>query len=299
MREKIAALVPDPVEEWDRRGYPLIHWRSTVTDVKQDELSLEHEVLLQPIDSDSLGRLITALHVNEASEGRHSWPSWPSTLPEWGLRRFDRSPGPQSVDVYFDLPGEQLTRGGYTLRVRRTDSPFMTWGASSVDGVRAINAELPAERIPGASGIVARLELNWLARVSHFETPIVSPQPNQADPLNILGGLVGAPLNTLRPLSVHSTVRSKFAFYEQREGGTVEDRLIVNIDFIFATSRGSGESVSWVDVDVSSVRRIDEAEMLILDTFAEYLRTTFRLRDRSITKSARFMETLAGTWGQG
>ncbi len=227
MRELIAAHASPHTAAVDRRGFSVWHWPSPVTERKPIELSLEHEVLLAAEDFASRGRIVTALHIGEEQPSGHYILAEPAEIANWVVRRYARAPGPQSVDVFFDVDPQTLplTNAGFTVRVRTVSGPFMTWQEPDGDHLLPVNAELPASAI-NSSGFAARLEFNWLAPTLPAVPGTVAgppcPLPTVDDPLGHLQRLSGLTLDCLVPVSRHRTVRSKFSWWDLDGSGPEE-----------------------------------------------------------------------------
>jgi hypothetical protein len=199
----------------------------------------------------------------------------------WTVSRYDRPPGVQSVDIYFDLPGREIATSGHTLRMRTTYAAHMTWNAGD-DGLRALNAELPSIVLDVDCGLVARLEFNWFGELAR---ELTMPLSDPTSPLMWLGRSVGATsLAAASPMTRQQTVRLKFGLREHTSDPATE-RLVVNVDFITATLVGSSAAPSrWVDIDVSSVNVINDDELPLLQRFARTLATRHALRPSPRTK---------------
>ena len=286
LREAVKRQAPGSSTGIDRRGFDLLHWPSPVSKTKPVELSLEHEALLTPADACAAGRLITALHTNEERPSQENVLAVPQELGPWVVKRCARSPGPQSVDVFFDLDGDDfpLTRAGYTIRVRAASDTFMTWHEQNAHTLLPVNAELPAHRLNG-TGLLARLEFNWLAptALAPIGVPAGPPLPlsDPVDPLRHIEWHAGRSLQRLVPVSVHRTVRMKFVWVDGEEAA---ERLVANVDYLSAYLLKDERIVRWVDVDLSSLRPIVPAELTLLERFGIALADQYHLEPRPATK---------------
>jgi hypothetical protein len=123
---QLRAALPHATDTHDRRGFQLLTWPGIAGASKPNECSLEHEAHLSPMDASGAGSLLAGLFF---SEGRSAGPALlPAGHPaaDWVVRQYERPPGTQSVDSYFDFPSEALGASGHTLRMRTKYAPHMT-----------------------------------------------------------------------------------------------------------------------------------------------------------------------------
>lgn len=283
IRRQIRTAIPETYDELDRRGFRLLHWDAPRQTGKPIELSLEHEARYSAPADAHLGRLLPNLY---ASHGR--------TLGEWLLpgahafadhviTQFERPPGAQSVDLYYDTAAEGEAGGSIaqlvTLRERRTGSSFMSWNAGE-GAVRPLNLELPFITLD-AHGMTARLEFNWIddLEASRQEALGVNGSTLQArNPLHIASELTGKPLATAVPAVEHATVRHKFRISAPSSGdATGEEAFALNVDIVVARTVRTDRRATVVHLDISSVKVIDDLEIDRLTQFARLWADTYDL----------------------
>lgn len=149
----VLEVVPDAAEGLDRRGFRLLHWPPNVGG-KPNELSLEHELRLKPVDDQeaSASSLVTDLLLHHGRILGRLLPDLPSELAALVVQQKDRPPGPQSLDLYWDTSDLQsLIEGRATVRERLVTSPFMTWSGADAD-THTCNLELPLSTCTQGSG---------------------------------------------------------------------------------------------------------------------------------------------------
>jgi hypothetical protein len=308
IRERIKNLIPESAEAWDRRGFRLLEWQALENDPKPDDkpvqLSLEHEARLRPADDAAIGRLLVALFLSEMRPLRENVLPPDSEFGELILRTYVREPGPQSVDRYFDVEAnliDGLISRGITVRERLHTSSFMTWDAQGE--MRALNLELPCVDVGPPDGMIARYEFNWIANLDATvrQTLDASDHVKRRNPLWLASQVSGTILQPLTPVIEHVTVRKKFAVHAPldnkqavSDGETLgAERYVINIDFVQATSVQDPSNIGrYVDVDISSVTRIDAKELKSLVDFASALGEKFNLVRGEHTKALRDAKTL-------
>lgn len=276
---ELRRALPAAKDEQDRRGFRLLTWPGLDGAPKPTECSLEHEAHLAPTDR-GIGPLLTALHFSEGRAAGELLVPRDHPIARSTVVRYARPPGPQSVDIYLDLRGGEIVATGHTLRIRETYASHMTWNGA--DGLQALNAELPSVVLDADCGLVARLEFNWFGEPGQA---LSDPLGDPTNPLTWLARSVGTPnLAAAAPATRQETVRLKFGLREGADDPATE-RLVINIDFITATLlHASSVPVRWVDVDVSSVRFIDDDELAALRHFATMLASRYALRPTPRTK---------------
>ena len=300
-RRRIRELIPEATDGFDRRGFRLLEWPASSGDPqpggKPLQLSLEHEARLMPADDSATVRLLTDLSI---SEGRpladHLLPG-KSEFADLVIRDYQRGPGAQSADRYFDrahAPVGGMIERGLTVRQRLKTADFMTWHGG--EGIRPINAELRCVQL-GESGLIARLEFNWnadLARCLEEALTFTDDRILRRNPLWLLGELSELSLGPLLPVIDHVTVRRKFGLHDRSHGASGEDPIessevmVINVDLIRVT-RSDDQRVAGVyaDVDISSVLPVDAKELGRLERFAAALSRQCALIPGDCTKALR------------
>lgn len=159
---RVAELIPEATETYDRRGFKMQHWTSPRTKRKPIELSLEHEARLQPRTEQAGEVLLEALADSEGLPIKARLLPGNSDFGDLRVRAYVRPPGPQSIDLYYDATHEgrpcALIAQQVTIRERLSGQSFMTWSGGN-DVLSALNLELPFVPI-GSLGMTARLEFN-------------------------------------------------------------------------------------------------------------------------------------------
>jgi hypothetical protein len=294
IRRKIVS-VTGAAEKYDRRGFRLLQWPSPYTTKKPIELSLEHEARLKPVSAHDLHSLLATLTASRGeSIGRVLLPGRPQYR-DLTLELVQRPPGAQSIDVYFDLANDiSLISKGYTFRQRKRGSTFMTW-AGNEGGLSALNLELPASDLR-ANGITARLEFNWLDEVSRTlqEASQHQTKSNLSNPAHLAAEIAGTDLSGLTPAFENATVRQKFLGRNQR-GDAV---FALNVDFIKTRNLRDSKEATFVDVDLSGMRLIDEKELEFLANLSGLLMDRYKLAFNFATKASRAMQELGLTHGK-
>jgi hypothetical protein len=220
---ELRSALPDSREDLDRRGFRLLTWPGPDGAAKPTECSLEHEAHLAPEDPAGIGPLLSALHFSEGRSAGEVLVPGDHPTAAWTVSRYDRPPGVQSVDIYFDLPGREIATSGHTLRMRTTYAADMTWNAGD-GGLRALNAELPSIVLDVDCGLVARLEFNWFGELAR---ELTMPLSDPTSPLMWLGRSVGATsLAAASPMTRQQTVRLKFGLREHTSD-PARERLVV------------------------------------------------------------------------
>lgn len=284
LRDRVRRTVPEVVDALDRRGFRLLHWPPIRPNAagKPFELSLEHEARLRPTTARSLPALRRAL---DRAEGRALFEGDP-LLGALVLRRVRRATSAQSVDHYWDVEGRLsggLTRRTASLRRRIRTSKFMTWAAGDdADAVGVFNLELPLVAL-GTSGVVARLEFNWIDRldeaVAEFDAIAAGEEGDARNPLRIaveaLPPGLGGPL---RPALEHTTYREKYSLRTRSpDTGIEEERFQLNVDHMIVQSLSSGHIAHHADVDVAAATPVDAEVLGRLDGLAAGLSRRFGL----------------------
>ncbi len=282
VRRLVRATVPAVVETFDRRGFQLLHWPVVRTNPagKPIELSLEHEARLRPSGAASILEL--QRHLDRRRERALFDGEGPGD--RLIVRRVERPPGAQSVDRYWDVDGR--LSGGFTKRAasfrqRTRTSKFMTWsnGGAETD-FAPFNLELPLVAL-GGTGVVARLEFNWIDAVEAATTEFDAILAGDADPpgnplalalRSLPAGLGGA----LRPALEHTTFREKFALLSPSAPDAPEyERFHLNIDHMVVQSLRTGHVAHHCDVDVAAGVPVDAGVLAELEAIAAGLRARF------------------------
>lgn len=292
----VRTLVPEARESFDSRGFRVLHWLSTVSAQKPKELSLEHEARLKLADQGSISRLLVALQENEDRELAYKVLPGDKVFGGLLLRRVHRSPGPQSLDRYYDIPDSQSPTFlglGYTFRQRLRGGDFMTWGTAD-EFMYALNLEFPSVDLQ-LYGVRARLEFNWIDDVNRtfkeaFEGP---PEVRQRNPVFLAQNISGIDLTRLGPVVEIETVRYKyFVVSKESKQGT----LVINVDVVTAKDLSQRSTISYADVDLSCMERIGETEIVRLAEFARRMAEHYGLVFNPDTKASRSLIEL-GKWG--
>ena len=133
--------------------------------IEPGELSLEHEGRLKPAQPGGAEPLRALLRDSEGRRLSEVLPGSEARFGDLEFKRFDRPPGPQSSDLYFDLADRAPSKGWIaamlSLRQRRMSSSFMSWGQTRDATLLPLNLELPFVGY-GETGVIARLEFNWI-----------------------------------------------------------------------------------------------------------------------------------------
>lgn len=284
LRAQVRARVPEVIETLDRRGFRLLHWPPPRPNAagKPIELSLEHEARLRPASPRSLPDLRRAL---DAAEGRALLEGDP-LVGDLIVRRVRRATSAQSVDHYWDVDGRLsggLTRRTASLRRRVRTSKFMTWSAGEDDAaVGVFNLELPLVAL-GGSGMVARLEFNWIDRLdvatAEFDAITAGEAGDPGNPLGIAVRALPAGLGgPLRPALEHTTHREKYSLRTRSSAtGEEEERFQLNVDHMIVQSLASGHIDHHADVDVAAATPVDAAVLVRLEAVARGLSARFEL----------------------
>jgi hypothetical protein len=287
VRETIRTTVTGVTEQVDRRGFRLLHWRPRreTEQGKPCELSLEHEARLVPSSASDVDRLLDAFYGNLGKPVAGWLTSNDSSLADLHLRAYERAPGPQSADQYYDTSLDAaawtIIPRGMTVRKRVATSSFMTWAGGVAPDVAPLNLELPSVAL-GAQGLTARLEFNWLDDLElSLRQSRASSSMAEGNPLALASQLYRLPFPDLCPALHHTTHRQKFGFAHS-DGA---ERFVVNVDLMVAQSLASRRMAVSCDVDISSVRLIDAEELAALSEFTGLLAHRFALRPASGTKA--------------
>jgi hypothetical protein len=248
-----------------------------------NELSLEHEARLKPSDESGLRSLLARLTLSNGERaGRLLLPP-DSRHAGLTVEPVRRRAGPQSLDIYFDLPGGSFVSSGYTFRQRVLGREFMTW-AGGGDDVSALNLELPAVDLQW-NGLTARLEFNWLDRPS----AALAASARKGSPARLASEIGGLDLQNLTCGFENSTVRQKFLL---RRGE--QSVFAVNVDFIRARDLRSQKETRFVDIDVSGMNIVDSGEIDSLAALSGDLMVTYSLEFNFETKASRAARALEG-----
>jgi hypothetical protein len=107
------------------------------------------------------------------------------------------------------------------------------------------------------------------------------------DPIGITERISGFKFAEARQASENETVREKYTLTEDLSSG-LQSWFVINIDFVSANECGQNKrQVHFVDVDVSSVRRIDVKEIEALVALSNNLVERYDLEFNGETKSSR------------
>lgn len=294
--ERVRAHNPAATDATDRRGFTQLHWPPTRPNPKgkPNELSLEHEVRLVPTSDRDVDALLGALYRSEGLPVREHLLPDNQEFGDLIVRKYPREPGPQSVDRYYDFHpgfgGDSLIRKMITVRERIATSGFMTWSVSGED-VRPLNLELPFISL-GSHGMTARVEFNWIDEFSKVLAEASSAGPDTAvgwaNPLFIASQVQGLALSDLVPVLMHTTFRQKFGVYGGDRLSDQNDQFFaVNVDLMIAQNMVDHRvGCNW-DIDLSGLRKVDEAELGRVMRFGEAIAAACNLQPNPGTKAWR------------
>jgi hypothetical protein len=199
---------------------------------------------LVPRDEAATSSLLDALFRNERRPAREACRGLEKDAEGFGelvVRPYDREPGPQSVDRYYEATRDgdatALIPRMITVRERIRTSKFITWSASTPT-LRPLNLELPFVSI-GESGVIARLEFNWISDLQEGWGDAVDgaepAAPRDWNPLYIAMQTQSISLPHLEPVIEHTTFRQKFGLWRDRnEARAASEVLAVNVDTVVA-----------------------------------------------------------------
>lgn len=293
-RDAVRAKLPDVIETLDRRGFQLLHWPPARPNAqnKPVELSLEHEGRLRPLAEKSVQQLREALHRSSGGTAADGLLASDSRFAGLGVSRFDRAPGPQSVDLYYDdakaASGNGLIAAGFTLRQRLMSSKFMTWGTSADASMHPLNLELPS--VPyGLSAVIARLEFNWIDNleigIDEFLNSAETGGEDAGNPL-LLASMTGLfPKTRFEPVISHTVLREKFALADPSPAAGEQEQFYINIDSITAQSLRTGHVAHHTEIDIAPCRVVDEAMLSSLIRLTEELSRLYGLVPARSTKA--------------
>lgn len=287
IRDRVRATIPGAAASLDRRGFQLLQWPPIRPNAagKPIELSLEHEARLKADEPKALEALLRHL---DLSEGRELLAGHP-IVGRLISRRVERAPGAQSVDRYWDVIGRGFAQSGASLRQRTKTSKFMTWsGGDAADTAAVFNLELPLVTL-GRSGVVARLEFNWIddlaATFAEFEAHRAGSPANRCNPLVFVSDVLPAPLDgDLQMVIEHTTFREKYSLRLPAADGGESERFQMNIDQMMVQSLVSGHFAHHCDVDIAAAVPVDEMVLAELNTLAAALVESFTLRPANAPK---------------
>lgn len=287
VRELVESVIPQVTSNRDRRGFRLLQWPPIRPNAagKPIELSLEHEVRLRT-DRPEAARAL-AKHLSNC-EGRELFPACPGVA-DLIVRRVERAPGAQSVDRYWDVPDGGFAANLASLRQRVRTSKFMTWsGSGGADTAAVFNLELPLVAL-GRSGVVARLEFNWIddlaTTFAEFDARRAGAPGDRRNPLVLARDLLPKHLDgDLKPIVEHTTFREKYSL-RYREGDDIErEHFQMNIDHMMIQSLASGHFGYHCDIDVAAAVPVDETVLFELDTLATTLVDHYSFRPANAPK---------------
>ncbi|MEN3794671.1 phosphotransferase [Fulvimarina sp. MAC3] len=306
VRERLLREIHDARETFDRRGFRAIHYappRPNDSD-KPVELSLEHEGRLKPAGPEGAEPLRTMLRDGQGQAWSQLMPGGDPWFDGLVVKRFDRPPGPQSSDLYYDLADKPRSKGWIgamlSLRERRMTSKFMTWGKVEDKTQHPLNLELPFVSY-GDTGVIARLEFNWIdaldLTIADFRKAAASGLEDHGNPLTSAARVVPiapSPHPFTAALS-HTTFREKFALIDLERPEAEQERFHINIDDVTVQSLRTGHVTSFCDVDIAPCDIVDEAVLSQLVTLTQMLARRFDLVPVEATKAWR---GLAVTFGE-
>lgn len=290
IRAWVQQRIPDATPATDRRGFQQLQWAAParVGAQKPWELSFEHEARLCCADerqAQQVRQLVDALDLHEKS-GQSFLPG--DLYKGMAVKRYQRMPGAQSVDRYYDIRANgagmiSMIARQITLRERIAASSFMTWQGEGE--LRAWNLELPFVAL-GSGGLTARLELNWIDSWENTFADCLSGKDEAArnrNPLALAADLLGIEIAALEPVIQHTTFREKFGILNALD----DEVFVINIDHVVAQDLRSGRIGSYVDIDIASVAVIDEDELKRLSDLVAAIAEHYRLVPNPRTKAQR------------
>ena len=287
----------------ERRGHVRFDWkdpfaqrRSVKKHLLTSTLNVEVEAHLSP--STTTGGLLLFDDLRRADKGLLPARLSKALAGLGGLvplvfLRFVRQGRPQSLDEYWDVPGQLLSRSGRTLRTRMQGRDFMRW--SPQKRASPFNAEFPHAIMRPEVGLVSRIEFNWFRAQKDIPkavrwkwTPEYLLQANAKPQLSKLG------LSAARMAVRVSTPRVKYGIGHYPVGGPVHDWFLINLDSVSAWGPDGGllTPIPWMDVDVSSNKPIDGKEINKLATLTQALMNAYDLRPDPRTKAQKAIAAL-------
>ena len=292
IRARIKTLVPSVSEASDRRGFKLLHWDPIRSNHqgKPVELSLEHEARLSPRSDQGLRRLQNELLKSEGLPLSLENPSIGTLI----VRRYHRESGAQSIDRYYDLKNVEandlLIPRMLSLRERIKTSGFMTWSSGEA-GMRPLNLELPMISI-GNSGVVSRLEFNWIDElklsVEDLGKASVSEADVQWNPISLANQLEYIKTADIEQVLEHTTYREKYGLYRPANAtGQEIEAFQLNIDHVVAQSHRTSRIGTYTDIDISPCLTVDQNVLTALIALTNTLSRQFELVPVAATKAWR------------
>lgn len=284
-RQLVRSHAPQVADATDRRGFRLMHWPPTRPNAagKPVELSLEHEARLTPVSTGDLATLKTALTASDAQVAGNSLLSGHPRFGGLSIRRVARPSGEQSRDRYWDVvPAagfDTMIARRMTLRERVRTSAFMTWEGDG--NQRPLNLELPA--VPyGSTGVVARLEFNWIDTVIDMLTEFgtASAEGPADNPLVLASRVAGIGKGAFEPVLEHTTYREKYQILD----GELEV-FQLNVDHVVAQSLRTQRIATFTDIDIAPSQIVDDGVLASLVAFAQAISDRYKLVPVDATKA--------------
>jgi hypothetical protein len=261
----------------DRRGFQTLHWppKRPNANGKPVELSLEHEARLTATSERALGRLKEHL-----SAGNVLLPDHP-TFSRLTIRRVPRDTGAQSIDRYWELKDSSKERRliprMMSLRERMKTSAFMTWETSNEQ--RALNLELPFMGYE-QSGVIARLEFNWIDNLSLTVADFVTGESGATDnPLLLAARIAGMEGKEFEPVIEHTTFREKYLLSDPGR-----ELFQLNVDHVIAQSLRTKRLATYTDIDIAPSVIVDSNVLASLLAFSHALAERYNLTPVAATK---------------
>ena len=298
VRQRLLATIPKAREAIDRRGFRLVHFDPARSNDrgKPGELSLEHEGRLKPAQPGGAEPLRALLRDSEGRRLSEVLPGSEARFGDLEFKRFDRPPGPQSSDLYFDLADRAPSKGWIaamlSLRQRRMSSSFMSWGQTRDATLLPLNLELPFVGY-GETGVIARLEFNWIddldLSIADFRQCAATGKEDPANPLFSAAHVVPVDPAGERfvPVLSHTTFREKFALTDPARPDDRREVFHVNIDDVTVKSLRTGRVATFCDVDIAPCDVVDEAVLTDLIALTGDLARQFDLVPIEATKAWR------------
>jgi len=294
VREWVKRNINGVRETYDRRGFLLLQWdpRRPNDANKPCELSLEHEARLMPDNLDDFLSLQERLYASEGKTAGEVLLPKQSPFSNFMVKRYQRQPGAQSIDRYYDHSDRKdssIIPQMITVRERVASRKFMTWG--SADAVmHPLNLELPFVAL-GDTGMTVRLEFNWIDEIEKCTNEAVSSdcsdKVKSLNPFYIASTHTNISFKSISPVIEHTTFREKFGLFSAGDSAEVDERFVINLDHVTAQCLETGRIGGYIDVDISGVTPINEK---ILDEnvcFTKQITDAYKLIPNMATKVFR------------
>ena len=282
-RTRVRADAPQVVDAIDKRGFKALHWNPARSNAagKPAELSLEHEARLTANSDRALETFKDRLAASLTMTASNALLPDHAQFGRLTVKRVPRDTGAQSIDRYWDLIDAsvetRLIPRMMSLRERAKTSTFMTWGTTADE--RALNLELPFVAY-AQSGVIARLEFNWIDNLSLTIAEFAAGASGQTDnPLILAARIEGIGEGGFKQVLEHTTFREK---YLVRDGG--QEVLQLNVDHVVAQSLRTRRLASYTDIDIAPSKIVDSDVLASLIAFSQALGERYSLAPVAATK---------------